>query len=148
LARSAAGAALGGGLRGDGRRSGGSGPAAGGVVRPGVGAGLPGLPPDAPPGAHRQRRPGAPAPLPALGRTLEALRSPTGRLVRTVVGPMVNHGGHGLHGGHGPASSPPPFPLDGGSIHEMAPVSMGPGGFGPPRGVVRLGPAPAALAED
>jgi len=51
------------------------GTAVGGVVRPAVGAGLPGLSRDAAPGAHRQRHPGVAADLQAVGNTLEELRA-------------------------------------------------------------------------
>ena len=63
LAEGLAGAPVGSGLRGDGGRSGRRGPKARGLVRPGMGAGLPGIPPGEAAGQNGQRRAGPPAGL-------------------------------------------------------------------------------------
>ena len=78
LAEGLAGAAVGSGLRGDGGRSGRRGPKARGLVRPGVGAGLPGVPPGEAAGQNGQRRPGPPAGLQDIGGKMEALRTGPG----------------------------------------------------------------------
>ena len=77
-----AGAPVGSGLRGDGGRPGRRGPKARGLVRPGVGAELPGVPPGEAAGQDGQRRPGPPAGLQDLGGKMEALRAGPGSAVR------------------------------------------------------------------
>ena len=83
-------------LRGDRRRPGRRRAAAAGGVRPGVGPGLPGIPPHRAHGPHGQRHPGPPADLHDLRRPLEALRSGAGRPVRGVAGPDRGAGITGL----------------------------------------------------
>ena len=63
LAEGFAGAAVGSGLRGNSGRSGRRGPKAGGLVRPGVGADLPAVPPGEAASQNGQCRPGSPAGL-------------------------------------------------------------------------------------
>ena len=69
-------------LRSDGRRPGGRVAGACGLVRPGVGPGLPRVPRDPAPRADRERRPGPPADLQQLDRPLEELRAVLCRAVR------------------------------------------------------------------
>ena len=82
LAEGLAGAPVGSGLRGDRGRSGRRGPKARGLVRPGVGAKVPGVPPGEAAGQNGQRRPGAPAGLQDIGGKMEALRAGPGFAVR------------------------------------------------------------------
>ena len=62
----------------------GGGPAAGGGLRPGMGAGLSGVPPHGTAGPHRQRHPGPPARVSAVGRAAETLRAGPERAFRGV----------------------------------------------------------------
>ena len=91
LAEGLAGAPVGSRLRGDCRRSGGRGPKARGLVRPRVGADLPGISTGESPGQNGQRRPGASAGLHDIGGAMEALRTGPGFAVRPVGKRIARH---------------------------------------------------------
>ncbi len=66
----------------------GRGPPAGRGVRPRLGAGLPGIPPDGAAGTDRQRHPGARAAVSPCSRPLEVLRAVPGTVLRALAGKL------------------------------------------------------------
>src|SRR5262249_45608341 len=89
LGEGAAAAGLRAALRGVDGRPGGGQPAAGRLLRPGVGRALPPLPRDPAPRADGQDVAGGPADVPQRRRPLEALRGPPGAAARSAGG--TNH---------------------------------------------------------